>query len=91
MEDASMKKSDETATNKFRMRLAIKRFLDVEITAKNQKEAHDKGYKILERGLEGKEVGQVEWIEEGKNVEKTFGSGAGKLFQRAPWAARDPP
>lgn len=76
---------------KFRMRLAVKRFLDVEITAKNQKEAHDKGYKILERGLKGKTVGQVEWIEEGKNVEKTFGKGTGKLFQRAPWAARNPP
>ena len=63
---------------KYKMRLCIKRLLDVEIEAKNQKEAISKGYGLLKenlraKGVNGKGATQVEWIETGNSAKSRFG------------------
>ena len=63
---------------KYKMRLCIKRLLDVEIEAKTQKEAISKGYglpkeNLRAKGVNGKGATQVEWIETGNSAKSRFG------------------
>ncbi len=53
---------------KYKMRLCIKRLLDVEIEAKTEKDAIWKGHAMLNRnlrakGVNGKGAKRVDWIE----------------------------
>ena len=47
----------------YKLKLCIKRVKDVTIEAKNQKEAIWKAKAVLDKGLHGKGVEQVEWAE----------------------------
>ena len=63
---------------KHKLRLCIKRLLDVEIEAKTQKEAISKGYELLKKnlrakGVNGKGATQVMWIETGNSAKSRFG------------------
>jgi hypothetical protein len=63
---------------KYKLRLCIKRILDVEIEAKTQKEVISKGYEMLKRdlrakGVNGKGATQIKWIETGNSEKSRFG------------------